>query len=169
MPLNESRTALHLQMYERFREIQILKRNYSHVTMVVKLQIIVNRLVMNGIDVKEMRDKFGMSQESFAKIIGVASRTIQNWESGGTIPQTKQAILREISLNPQIYFGGEQQNINGTNQQTTTNNHTTNNYGECEDSAVIVKLIDELAEQRKMSAKSQEQIDRLLAIIEKMG
>ena len=74
-----------------------------------------------------------------------------------------------MALNPQMYIGGEQSNVNGTNT-TTTNNHTTNNYGECDtDNGIIDKLIDEMAEQRKLFAKSQEQIDRLLGIIEKQA
>lgn len=137
--------------------------------MIIKLQGINNTLIMNGLETKEVREKFGLSQERFAKLLGVTTRTVQNWESGGTIPQTKQAILHEMALNPQMYIGGEQSNVNGTNT-TTTNNHTTNNYGECDsDNGIIDKLIDEMAEQRKLFAKSQEQIDRLLGIIEKQA
>ena len=139
--------------------------------MVIKLQVITNTLIMNGIETKELREKFGLSQERFAKLLGVTARTVQNWEAGGTIPQSKQEILHEMSLNPQLYIGGEQQNVNGANT-TTTNNHTTNNYGECDgctDNGIVDKLIDEIAEQRKLVAKSQEQIDRLLVIIEKQA
>ncbi len=137
--------------------------------MVIKLQGVTNILIMNGMETREIREKFGLSQERFAKLLGVTARTVQNWEAGGTIPQSKQEILHEMSLNPQLYIGGEQSNINGTNA-TTTNNHTTNNYGECDgctDNGIVDKLIDEIAEQRKLVAKSQEQIDRLLIIIEK--
>ena len=138
--------------------------------MIIKLQGINNTLIMNGLETKEVREKFGLSQERFAKLLGVTTRTVQNWESGGTIPQTKQAILHEMALNPQMYIGGEQSNVNGTNTTTTTNTHTTNNYGECDsDNGIIDKLIDEMAEQRKLFAKSQEQIDRLLGIIEKQA
>lgn len=137
--------------------------------MVIKLQGITNTLIMNGLETKEVREKLGLSQERFAKLLGVTTRTVQNWESGGTIPQTKQAILHEIAVNPQLYIGGEQSNINGTNT-TTNNNHTINNYGECDtDNGIVDKLIDEIAEQRKLVAKSQEQIDRLLRIIEKQA
>ena len=137
--------------------------------MVIKLQGVANILIMNRMETRELREKFGLSQERFAKLLGVTARTVQNWEAGGTIPQSKQEILHEMSLNPQLYIGGEQSNINGTNT-TTTNNTTTNNYGECEgctDNGIVDKLIDEIAEQRKLVAKSQEQIDRLLIIIEK--
>lgn len=137
--------------------------------MVIKLQGITNVLIMNGMETREIREKFGLSQERFAKILGVTTRTVQNWEAGGTIPQSKQEILHEIAVNPQLYIGAEQSNINGANT-TTTNNNTTNNYGECEgctDNGIVDRLIDEIAEQRKLVSKSQEQIDRLLIIIEK--
>ena len=139
--------------------------------MIIKLQGVANILIMNGMETRELREKFGLSQERFAKLLGVTARTVQNWEAGGTIPQSKQEILHEMSLNPQLYIGGEQSNINGANT-TTTNNTTTNNYGECDgctDNGIVDKLIDEIAEQRKLVAKSQEQIDRLLGIIEKQA
>ena len=139
--------------------------------MIIKLQGITNVLIMNEMETREIREKFGLSQERFAKLLGVTTRTVQNWEAGGTVPQTKQAILHEMSANPQLYIDGEQSNINGANT-TTTNNNTTNNYGECDgctDNGIVDKLIDEIAEQRKLVAKSQEQIDRLLGIIEKQA
>lgn len=122
-----------------------------------------NILNMSKLNVREIREKLALSQERFAKLLGVTTRTVQNWESGGVIPQSKQEILREIRVHPQI----EQRNVNGNN---TTTNNTTNNYSDCEESSshLLGKALDEIAEQRKLVAKSQEQIDKLLAIIDKM-
>lgn len=119
---------------------------------------------MNKVEVKEIREKMGISQEKFAKLLGVTARTVQNWESGGVIPQTKREILHEMSIN---FSGSEQKNVNGNN---TMNNNTTNNYSDCcnDDNQFLSKTLDEIAEQRKLVAKSQEQIDKLLAIIDKM-
>lgn len=65
------------------------------------------------IDVKAIREKLGISQEEFAKVLGVSSRTVQNWERGKKIPDSKREILRKIAndqtetpLKPQSYFGG---------------------------------------------------------------
>jgi len=54
-------------------------------------------LYMTGIDVKKIRLKLGISQEKLAEMIGVAPRTVQNWESGTKIPKSRYAILRNIS------------------------------------------------------------------------
>ena len=66
---------------------------------------------MNDLDIKELREKLGITQEELAKRLGVHARTIQNWESGSKIPESKHAILRNI-LDVQVsasqqYFGGE--------------------------------------------------------------
>lgn len=51
---------------------------------------------MNDIDIKEIRKLAGISQKNFAKITGVHLRTVQNWEKGGVIPDSKYAILRKV-------------------------------------------------------------------------
>ena len=63
-------------------------------------------------DVKVIREKLGISQEEFAKRLGVSSRTVQNWECGKKIPDSKREILAKIAgqtpsrLKPQSYYGG---------------------------------------------------------------
>lgn len=69
---------------------------------------------MSDINIKELREKFGYSQEKLAEIIGVHTRTVQNWEAGGNIPNAKHALLRRmmdeavLKISPK-YAGGEQQ------------------------------------------------------------
>lgn len=55
---------------------------------------------MTNLDIKEIRNKLQLSQEDFAEMLGVHSRTVQNWEAGKKIPASKYALLRNI-LNPQ--------------------------------------------------------------------
>lgn len=55
---------------------------------------------MNDIDIKEIREILNISQTELAKMIGVAPRTIQNWEAGGKIPNSKYAILHNLLNNP---------------------------------------------------------------------
>lgn len=68
---------------------------------------------MNEINIKEIRSNLGVSQEQLAKMIGVSPRTIQNWESGSKIPNSKHAILRKIEdessimEETQLFYGGE--------------------------------------------------------------
>ena len=113
---------------------------------------------MNDLDIRKIREKLGVSQEFLAEMIGVHPRTIQNWESGSTIPKSKYAILRDLVIKPQQYAGGEQSNVNGNN--INGNNVTVNNQPD-----TIEKLLDILAMKEASLAKAQEHIDKLLGII----
>ena len=66
---------------------------------------------MNDIDIKALRKKLGLTQEELAKRLGVHARTVQNWESGTLIPDSKRKLLRlftNTELKPeQKHFGGE--------------------------------------------------------------
>ena len=68
---------------------------------------------MSDLDIKEIRAHLGVTQAELG--LGVSERTVQNWESGTTIPESKHALLR--GLKPQTYFGGnvEQTNVMGNN------------------------------------------------------
>lgn len=114
---------------------------------------------MNKVDVKELRERMGLSQEKFAKRLGVTPRTVQYWEAGGAISSAKHEMLHEISMGSTLYLGGDQQNVNGNNiagGSVTVNQSDTN------------KLFELLSSKEAALAKAQEHIDRLLSIIEKM-
>jgi hypothetical protein len=51
---------------------------------------------MNDLNISELRKKLGISQKKLAETLGVHVRTVQNWEAGGEIPQSKHTILRTI-------------------------------------------------------------------------
>ena len=53
-------------------------------------------MILTGLDIKKYRDKKGLTQAEFAELAGVAVRTIQNYEAGSNIPQTKRANLRKV-------------------------------------------------------------------------
>lgn len=53
-------------------------------------------LVMNDLEIKNVRKKLRMSQAELARLLGVSLRTIQNWEAGENIPATKHEILRNF-------------------------------------------------------------------------
>jgi hypothetical protein len=54
------------------------------------------------------------------------------------------------------------QNVEDSKNFTQTGNVTVNNSD-----AALLKAIDEISEQRKMVQKAQEQIDRLITLLEK--
>ena len=81
---------------------------------------------MNEFDIKKIREQLNVSQEKLAEMLGVHPRTVQNWESGTTIPKAKHAMLRDLMLKQHQYAGGaEQSNVNGDN--INGNNVTVNN------------------------------------------
>jgi transcriptional regulator with XRE-family HTH domain len=51
---------------------------------------------MCELKVKEIRKKLNISQEELAENLGVHRNTVQKWETGGTIPNTKRSILYKL-------------------------------------------------------------------------
>lgn len=48
------------------------------------------------LDIKGLRSKLGVTQKKLAEMVGVSTNTIQNWESGTTIPKSKHQILGRL-------------------------------------------------------------------------
>lgn len=48
---------------------------------------------MEVIDIKQLREDLGITQELLAKRLGVSTKTISNWEKGGVIPQSKYDMI----------------------------------------------------------------------------
>ena len=89
-----------------------ISRN-KQVFVVVFREINCIYLCMSEINIKNIREKLGLSQEELARKVGVSPRTVQNWEAGRVIPKSKHEILLKIEsgesaiLKPQQYSGGE--------------------------------------------------------------
>lgn len=119
---------------------------------------------MNDLNVKEIRNKLGLTQEELAKELGVALRTVQNWETGGVIPKTKYVILRKLNDNKLSSNNNEANGDNNT-QIAGNANHVNN-------SSTLDKALDEIAEMRKLLAEAirnnKEQADKFFSIIEKL-
>lgn len=67
---------------------------------------------MSDIDIKALRKQLGITQAELAKKLGVHARTVQNWESGTLIPDSKRKLLRlftSAELNSQqVHYGGNE-------------------------------------------------------------
>ena len=116
-------------------------------------------LIMTDLDIKEIRKKLSLTQAELAKRLGVDPKTVQNWEYGKKIPESKHGILR--ALMPQQYYGGnvEQANVMGDNIK---------NAADVAMQSELSKMIDLLASKELSLQKAQEHIGRLLAIIDNL-
>ena len=109
----------------------------------------------NDLDVKKIRESLGMTQEKFAEILGVHTRTVQNWESGSTIPESKRTILRDVA-EQRHDGGGEQHNVNGDNIMTVNGTIHADS------------LVELLIQKERSLQESQTQITKLLNIIDNL-
>ena len=48
-------------------------------------------------DVKEIRLQYGLSQDKFAKMLGISASTLRNWEQGRRKPEGPARILLTIA------------------------------------------------------------------------
>lgn len=112
-------------------------------------------------DIKAARKILNLSQEQFAKKLEVSVRTIGNWEKGSVaIPQSKVEKIKALVADSQtcsdfIAVGSDSP---GAGKGNTV-------YPD--QSEALLRALDEIAAQRRMTEKAQEQIDRLISIIEK--
>jgi putative transcriptional regulator len=57
---------------------------------------------VTDINVKTLREKTGLTQGDFSRMIGVSVRTLQNWEQGRREPEgPAKALLRVVERDPQ--------------------------------------------------------------------
>jgi putative transcriptional regulator len=53
-------------------------------------------------DALQVREKLGLSQRQFSAMIGISTRTLQNWEQGHRRPEgTARALLRVAECHPE--------------------------------------------------------------------
>ena len=111
-------------------------------------------------------------------MVGVSVNTIQNWESGGTIPKSKHPILQSLTANPHIVFGG--QHVTGGGDAVNGDKIVEQVKDEIKDEQVeevtVIQKVkcdlddikQELADLKKTHAEVVSQNSRLLAIIENL-
>ncbi len=101
---------------------------------------------MKEINVKKIRERMGLSQTEFAKMLGVHMRTVQNYEAGGVIPESKCEILR-------IY-----------EKRAISENKGSNVVSNVNGSGINISQND-FSEMIALLKKKDEQIDKLISII----
>lgn len=107
------------------------------------------------------------TKRSFAEALGISDQTLSNWYSRNTFDEN--LILRKFTnVNDVWLLTGKGEMLKS---QTAIGDHNTQvagNSNSVNSSGTLDKALDEIAAQRMLVAKSQEQIDRLLTIIETM-
>ncbi|RKZ49333.1 MAG: transcriptional regulator [Gammaproteobacteria bacterium] len=60
------------------------------------------QFIFKGPEVKDIREKTGLSQTHFARLIGVSKRTLENWEQGRRHPTgPARALLKIVESDPE--------------------------------------------------------------------
>lgn len=109
-------------------------------------------MIMNDLDIKEIRRTLNITQKELAERVGVSVNTIQNWESGGTIPKSKHKILGALLPNQHMVFGGQ---------------HVQN--GDAVNGDKIVEQIRDEVKEEKVSIKNMEcNFEQLMRTIDRM-
>lgn len=104
-----------------------------------------------------------ITQAEFGRMMGVSTAYVSTIRE--SISHDMQLKVKEAfpDLNMQwLLYGEGEMNIQGDGNNTQIGQNNYNSGGALE------KAIDEIAEQRKLTAESQSQISRLLSIIETM-
>lgn len=115
-------------------------------------------------EIKKLRELLNLSQDQFAQCLGTTSRTIQNWEAGKVIPKSKLEILRKLATRfPNETFtmfeasdspgAGLLNDVKGISSQDLKN--------------ILGEINSQRKDYMKELDKRNEQIDRLLALLEK--
>jgi putative transcriptional regulator len=48
-------------------------------------------------DVKQIRERYNLSQTEFAALLGISVKTLQNWEQGRRTPQGAARVLLQVA------------------------------------------------------------------------
>lgn len=81
--------------------------------------------VVSPMSVKELRAKIGVSQRSFARILGISNKTVEKWESGkNPIIGTAAKLVYILNLHPELVnliYEFKLSTINANEESLSTN------------------------------------------------
>jgi putative transcriptional regulator len=49
------------------------------------------------LEIKDIRDSFGLTQVEFAAMLGISVRTLRNWEQGRRVPEGPARVLLQVA------------------------------------------------------------------------
>lgn len=127
----------------------------------------INWLIYKGAaeNERELAERLGYTKSSFSQIVN------------GKVPMSDKFVNKLCSLDENLnsvwILTGEGEMFTGNclnGEMTVNDNHITtdnDNQGNGGTDSALSKAIDEIGEQRKLVAKAQEQIDRLISLLER--
>ena len=124
--------------------------------------------------VKERLVKFlkykGLSQKKFEETVGLANGYVNNIRRSVTSEKLQQIVRCFPDLNKAWLLTGEGEMLLPQKESTTaiTDNSTSvaGNSNQVNATSTLDKALDEIAAQRRLVEKAQEQIDRLITLLE---
>lgn len=120
---------------------------------------------MKGVTIKEILRKNGVTQSAVAKMIGESQQNLSAALSQDDVRTSLvERIANAIGLPVSLFYGDTNiATATGENSSAVAGNNNTVHAPRNDD------FLKELAAQRRLTEKSQEQIDRLLGVIEKLS
>ncbi len=127
-------------------------------------------------DVKKLREQMGLTQQGLADRTGVTLRTVQNWESGKSVPERIQRLLvllanqqengqNDIERTPNDEYNAGAKASKGNRFVITTDMQRFFDML-TQQQELLNRQLDELALTRQLIQKKDEQIDMLLKLIQ---
>ena len=114
------------------------------------------------IDIKKLREQKGLTQKELAERCNVTLRTVQNWEQGKHIPESTLILLELLGFPVRegeivsSFASGNSVSVSKSKEDTETDKFL----------AALERQQELLLEQMKANNKRDEQIDRLLTLLE---
>ena len=79
-------------------------------------------------EVRALRERFGLSQDKFANLVGISVATLRNWEQGRRKPEgPARVLLRVASQHPEALLDIAGEHAPKAKRQTNSSTRTTKN------------------------------------------
>ena len=117
--------------------------------------------------IKKFREKNCLTQKGLADMCGVTTRTVQNWENGGAVPEMVRKYL--------LGFESQNENISSIAKGNSVSVSAAqgSNVNVSKETSQLLTMLEhsqkQIDEHLVIAKTKDEQISRLLSIIEKMS
>ena len=125
---------------------------------------------MKGSELKSKLEELGFSKAYIADKLGVPPQNVHIWLRADDVKTGTIEKLSEVLNVPIAIFYGEAystvSNVNGSNNATATGNNNTVNNSDDRMLTLLLNKDEQLTLAMKQTSKAQQQMDRMLNVIE---